>query len=124
MCIERVFRGWKDRVKFGLPYVAIEAIDLVESGIAVYREAVWSETDEFALQGVSELTSLQQRRGITIFLVSSPELEMAITLPRVIYLMPVCDFRKKWTWVFGKRMELQTIDYDRSDLSQLLGDRE
>lgn len=58
MSVEGVFRRWKHGIKVGLPHVAVEAIDLVEGGIAVYREAIGSEADELALQSVSGLNVL------------------------------------------------------------------
>jgi hypothetical protein len=38
--------------------------------------------------------------GGTVFLVGSPELDMAIAFPRVVSLMPIRDLCKEGTWVF------------------------
>jgi hypothetical protein len=53
MGIEHIFRGRKDGIKLRFPNVRVEAVYLLESGIAIDGEAIWTKTNELACTIIS-----------------------------------------------------------------------
>ncbi len=45
------------------------------------------------------------------------KLDMAITSKIVIDVVPICDLRNEWTWVFSKWIKSQSIDNDANGLA-------
>lgn len=66
--IECILRRWEDRVELRLLDVSLVAIDGFQCRVGVDRETIGSKSDNWS-----------------VCLVTSPELEMAVSLPRVVH---------------------------------------
>jgi hypothetical protein len=51
--------------------------------------------------------------------VHAPELELSVTLPGVVELVAICDLGEERAWVFGQRVEEDSVD-DNSDALNML----
>jgi len=71
-------------VELGLAHVGSEAIDVLERRVGVDRNRAGPESHKLA-----------------VFLVQSPELEMAVAFPGVVEHVCISKFRQEWPWVLG-----------------------
>jgi hypothetical protein len=86
----------KGIVELGLADVCAEAVDLLESLVGVEADRVGTETDDRAIS-----------------LVHAPELELSVALPGVVELVAICDLGEERAWVFGERVEEDSV-YDNA----------
>jgi hypothetical protein len=119
MRIERILRRRKDGVEFRLANIGVEPIYPFQDRVAIYGKAVRSETHEFAYNLLIDRVGIMEKR-ITIFLMLSPEFQMAITLPGMVSLVPVGDLCKERSWIFCQWMEPESVDDDRNYLTPML----
>lgn len=47
---------------------------------------------------------------------TSPEFEMSVPIPCIVYGPPVCDLGQEWSWVFGERVEGKAVDRQEYEL--------
>lgn len=84
------------------------AVNGFQCSVGVYRETVGSITENRAWD-LLELASEMRLRERTIFLMTSPELEMSVAFPGMIDGVPICDLGQEGPWVLGKRMKGETV---------------
>lgn len=83
----------KGIVELGFADVCAEAVYLLESLVGVEADRVGAETDDRAVS-----------------LVHAPELELSVALPGVVELVAICDLGEERTWVFGERVEEDSVN--------------
>lgn len=100
LLVSRVVRvgGRVDKgiIELSFADVCAEAVDLLESLVGVEADRVGAETDDRAVS-----------------LVHAPELELSVALPGVVELVAICNLGEERTWVFGERVEEDSV-YDNA----------
>lgn len=92
-----IFACPKRLVKIAFPYIGFEAVDLLQRGVAIEGQTVRPESYHR-----------------TVSLVTSPELQMAVTFQCVVCLMEIRDLCQERPWVFCEWMQVYSV-YDQDD---------
>lgn len=61
---------------------------------------------------------------LTVFLMTSVEMQMPITLPRVVCKMDIGKLRQKWSWILGKWVEGESVKCSNSNKEYETSDNE
>lgn len=59
---------------------------------------------------ISMKDPLDGRNLNTVFLMTSPEFKVPVTLPGMVDRVPIRDLGQEWPWIFGQRVESYPIN--------------
>ena len=60
--------------------------------------------------------SLGDTKGQTVCLMTSPELQVSVSLPRVVDRVPICDLGQKRSWILCQWVKCEAVECEDDQL--------
>lgn len=112
VCVEGIFCGWEHRVELWLFHICTVTIDSLQGGIGVDGKAIRAKPNNGAWTLSISLRFVWISPRVTVSLVHSPELQMAVASPGMINWVPILTYVRsvlclkrhvRWKWTLSHR---------------------